>query len=304
MSDVLELHELAAPRRAPAACALALAELAKVRIVGLVAVVTAVGFGLGAARAGLVLDAAMLMHTLLGTAVVGAAANALNQYLERDFDVLMDRTRGRPLPSGRLAPLEALGFGSALAALGTAYLALQVNVLCSALAGITLLTYVLVYTPMKRRTPMCVYIGAVPGALPPLIGWSAATGSMDDRAWILFAVLFLWQLPHFAAIAWQYREDYARAGFPMLSVLDRDGWRTNLHVVTHTVALVVVSLLPVPAGLSGPTYAFGAALLGLAFLACGIVFLRNKTAARARFHVLSSVTYLPLLLGLMMIDAK
>ncbi len=305
MSDVvLQVQELVASRPTGWARAAAFAELAKLRIVGLVAIVTAVGFCLGASQAGLPVDGTLLFHTLLGAGLVGAAANTLNQYLEQDYDALMKRTQDRPLPAGRLTGVEAVMFGATLAVLGTGYLAVQVNPLCSALAGITLLSYVLVYTPMKRRTPLCVYIGAVPGALPPLIGWSAGTGAIDRNAWVLFAILFLWQLPHFAAIAWQYREDYARAGFPMLSVLDSDGQRTNMHVVTHTVALVAVTLLPLPAGLSGAAYAVGAMVLGSAFLASGVLFLSRKTTAWARFHVLASVVYLPLLLGLMMIDAK
>jgi protoheme IX farnesyltransferase len=304
MSDVLELQSGAAVRRTARASASAFVELAKPRIVGLVAVVTGMGFCIGATQTGAVVDLSDLFHVLLGTALIGAAANALNQYLEQEYDALMVRTQQRPLPSGRLSELEALAFGASLAVLGAGYLALNVNALCGTVAALTLLSYVFVYTPLKRHTPLCVYVGAVPGALPPVIGWSAATGTIDRGAWILFAILYLWQLPHFAAIAWQYREDYARGGFPMLAVLDRDGRRTNLHVVTHTAALLTVSLLPVPAGISGGLYAVGAVLLGSAFLACGVWFLLRKTVARARFHVLASVAYLPLLLGLMMIDSR
>ncbi len=304
MSDILELHDVAVPRRSLAAYALTFAELAKIRIVGLVVIVTSVGFCLAASHTGAPVDLSSLLHTLIGTGLVGAAANALNQLLEQDYDALMLRTQDRPLPSGRLSSTEATAFGAVFAVVGATYLAVLLNPLCGLIAAITLLSYVFIYTPLKRRTPMCVYVGAVPGALPPLIGWSAAAGSIDRSAWILFAILYLWQLPHFAAIAWQYREDYARAGFPMLSVLDGDGWETNRHVITHTVALLIVSLLPVPAALSGQWYALGAMLLGLAFLACGIAFLSRKTVALARFHVLSSVIYLPLLFGLMMIDAR
>ena len=226
----------------------------------------------------------------------------MNQFLEAEFDGQMLRTQDRPLPSGRLSRAEALAFGVAIAATGLLYLALQVNALCSLLGGLTLASYVFVYTPMKRRTPLCVYIGAVPGALPPVIGWAAGGGSLSMEAWLLFAILFFWQLPHFAAIAWQYRDDYARGGYPMLSVMDRDGLRTSLHVITHSVGLLVMSVLPVVAGLNGAVYGVGAMMLGVAFLACGVVFVARKTPQVARLHVLASVTYLPLLFGLMMID--
>lgn len=304
MSEAIELPSRAVSRRSAWALASALVELAKPRIVALVGVVTGLGFAIGAAETGALVDASVLLYTLVGTALVGAAANALNQFLEQEYDALMVRTRLRPLPSRRLGDLEALAFGGSLAMLGAGILAVNVNPVCSTVAAVTLLSYVFVYTPLKRLTPLCVYVGAIPGALPPVIGWAAATGTIDRRAWILFAILYLWQLPHFAAIAWQYRDDYARGGFPMLAVLDRDGRRTNLHVVTHTIALLAVSLLPVPAGLSGAVYAVGAAVLGLAFLASGVFFLARKSVSRARLHVLASVAYLPLLLGLMMIDAR
>jgi protoheme IX farnesyltransferase len=155
---------------------------------------------------------------------------------------------------------------------------------------------------MKRRTSACVLVGAIPGALPPVIGWAAGAGELSVGAWMLFGIVFFWQLPHFAAIAWQYREDYARAGYPMLAVVDRDGTRTNLHVVTHTVALLAVSLLPSIYRLTGPAYAVGAVVLGLAFLATGVWFLSHKSNSTARLHVIASIIYLPLLLALMMID--
>ena len=277
-------------------------ELTKTRIIGLVLVVVAVGFFLSLRTQADWAAVALLLHTMLGTALVAGGANALNQYLETDYDGQMVRTQDRPLPSGRLCRAEALAFGVGIAVTGMLYLALQVNLLCALLAGLTLTSYVFLYTPMKRRTPLCVYIGAVPGALPPVIGWAAGGGTLSMEAWLLFAILFFWQLPHFAAIAWQYRDDYARAGYPMLSVIDRDGVRTTLHVITHSVGLLAMSVLPVFAGLNGVVYGIGAVTLGVAFLACGAWFVVRKTASVARFHVVASVTYLPLLFALMMID--
>ncbi len=300
MSEAVQFHQ-AAVRLSAASRALALAELSKPRILGLVLLVTAVGYHM-ATGAGSPSDAWVLLHTLVGTACVAAGANALNQFLEAEYDARMTRTQERPIPSGRLTAGEALAFGGVLGGVGVVYLALYANLLAGLIAAVTLVTYVLVYTPLKRRTPLCVYVGAVPGALPPLIGWAAASGSLTPTAWVLFAILFFWQLPHFAAIAWQYREDYARAGYKMMSVVDGDGWRTNVHVVTHSVGLLAASLLPVWTGLGGSLYAAAAMLLGSAFFACGVVFLARRTAETARLHVLASVTYLPLLFGFLMID--
>ncbi|MGH2361924.1 MAG: heme o synthase [bacterium] len=301
MSDILELNE-AAVQVAAGWRVRAYLELTKARIIGLVLVVVTVGFFLSLRTQADWTAITLLMHTLLGTALVAGGANALNQYLEADYDGRMFRTQERPLPSGRLSRAEALAFGVGIAGAGLLYLALRVNLLCALLTGLTLTSYIFLYTPMKRRTAMCVYIGAVPGALPPVIGWAAGGGSLSMEAWVLFAIVFFWQLPHFAAIAWQYRDDYARAGYPMLSVIDRDGLRTNLHVITHSVGLLTMSVLPVLAGRQGAVYGIGAVVLGTAFLACGVLFVVRKTPAAARFHVLASVTYLPLLFALMMID--
>ncbi len=301
MSDIIELDEVAV-QAAAGSRVRAYLELTKPRIGGLVLVVTAVGFFLSLRDQADWAALALLTHTLLGTALVAGGANTLNQYLEVEFDGRMARTQDRPLPSGRLSRGEALAFGAGISAAGLLYLALRVNALSALLAGLTLVSYVLVYTPMKRRTAMCVYIGAVPGALPPVIGWAAGSGTLTVEAWLLFAILFFWQLPHFAAIAWQYRDDYARAGYRVLSVIDRDGMRTALHVMTHTVGLLAMSVLPVLAGRQGAVYAIGAVALGVAFLACGIRFIVRKTPAVARFHVLASVIYLPLLFALMLVD--
>jgi len=301
MSDIIELNE-AAVQVAAGWRVRAFFELTKARIIGMVLVVVTVGFFLSLRTQADWAVLTLLMHTLLGTGLVAGGANALNQYLEAEYDGQMVRTQDRPLPSGRLSRGEALAFGAGIAGGGLLYLALQVNLLCALLTGLTLTSYIFLYTPMKRRTAMCVYIGAVPGALPPVIGWAAGAGTISIEAWLLFAILFFWQLPHFAAIAWQYRDDYARAGYPMLSVIDRDGLRTSFHVVTHSVGLLIMSVLPVLAGRQGSVYGIGAVLLGAAFLACGVLFIIRKTAAAARFHVLASVTYLPLLFALMMID--
>jgi len=301
VSDAVQLSPLAV-RSACVARIQAYAELAKPRIMVLVLIVTAVGFVLASpAEPGWSANP-LLVHVLLGTALIAGGANALNQYRETAYDAQMLRSQGRPLPSGRISQAEGLAFGVLVSITGFIYLALQTNPWCAGFAGVTLLTYVLVYTPLKRVTPLCVYVGAVPGALPPVIGWAGAAGAPTIDAWILFAVLFFWQLPHFAAIAWQYRDDYARAGFSMLSVVDPMGWRTNLHVVTHSVGLIGASLLPVWAGMSGPIYAISAMLLGTVFLLVGLYFLRQKTPAVARLHVLASLAYLPVLFGLMMID--
>jgi heme o synthase len=278
-------------------------ELTKARIGVLVLLTTLVGFCM-ALPAGEALTTAMplLFHCLAGTALVVAGANVLNQCLEIQHDRLMVRTANRPLPSGRVGAVEAATFGAVCGAVGVLQLSLWVNLTSAALAALALISYVLIYTPLKRVTSMCVLVGAVPGALPPVIGWTAASGELPIGAWLLFGILFFWQLPHFAAIAWQYRSDYQRAGYPMLAVIDPEGSRTNLHVMTHTTALLLVSLMPVHFGLAGPIYGGSAMLLGLAFLATGVWFLRNKTRVTARTHVIASVIYLPLLLVVMMLD--
>jgi len=277
-------------------------ELTKPRIGGLVLVATAVGFfmalpvGTGMSVVGL------LFHALLGTALVSAGANALNQWLESAHDGKMARTSGRPIPSGRLSSTEVATFGAASGAVGILYLTVLVNVWAGLIAAVTLITYVFAYTPLKRVTSLCVFAGAVPGALPPVIGWASATGSLSFEAWMLFAIVFFWQLPHFASIAWLYRDDYARAGYPMLPVVDPTGVRSNLHMVTHSVGLLAVTLVPTFYGQTGALYTIGATVLGLSFLAVGVFFLMNKTESKARRHVLASVVYLPLLLMLMVID--
>ncbi len=277
-------------------------ELVKPRITGMVLVATAVGFYLALPGGWSMGAVVALLLTVSGTGLVGAGANTLNQCLEIETDRRMERTAGRPLPTGRLTLAEAVWFGCASAVCGVGLLALTVNGLAAGLAAFTFLTYAFIYTPMKTRTSMCVLVGAIPGALPPVIGWTAAGGALDIGAWLLFGIIFFWQFPHVAAIAWQHRDDYARAGCPLLAVIDHDGSRTQLHVVTHTVGLIAASMLPALWGLVGPVYAVSAMLLGVAFLMSGVVFVSRMTPRAARLHVIASVAYLPLLLAVMLFD--
>ncbi|MGH7475817.1 MAG: heme o synthase [Longimicrobiales bacterium] len=244
----------------------------------------------------------VLAHTLLGVALAAAGANALNQYVERDVDAAMARTRARPLPAGLISARRALLFALALALGGTLYLAVVVNVTAALIVATSIGSYVLVYTPLKRRTSLCTLAGAVPGALPIVAGWAAAGRPLDAAAWSLFWILFLWQIPHFLALAWLYREDYARAGFAMLSRGDVDGRATGRQIVLYGVALLPASLLPTLLGLTGSLYFLGALILGGAFLALGAAVSLVRTERRARRLFLASVLYLPALLSLMVVD--
>jgi heme o synthase len=243
-----------------------------------------------------------LIHTLLGTLLVASGTATLNQYIEREADGLMRRTARRPLPTGRVKPAEALGFGVLLLMAGGLYLWAAVNVLASALALLTLTTYLLLYTPLKKKTPLCTLVGAFPGAMPPLIGWAGARGDLSGGAWTLYAILFLWQFPHFLSIAWMYREDYARAGLLMLPASDRDGRSTTRQILAYSLALVPVSLVPVWLGQAGLVYLFGAVILGVGLLDCGARLAATKSNALARRLVHASVVYLPLVFGLMILD--
>ena len=274
-------------------------ELTKPRITLLVLATTLVGFYLGTEGK---LQIWPLFHTLLGTGLVAAAASALNMWFERDLDCLMKRTASRPLPAGRLQPGEALAFSLVIAAAGLVYLLLFTNILACALAASTLLSYLFVYTPLKTRTWLCTLIGAVPGAVPPMIGWAAVNGSLSYGAWILFAIVFFWQIPHFYAIAWMHREDYKRAGFPMLPIIDREGKRTSRQVSLSLLALIVVTLLPSGIGLAGFSYLIGAVALGLIFLASGLYFARMRDRMSALRLFIISVCYLPVLMALLAID--
>jgi protoheme IX farnesyltransferase len=273
--------------------------LTKPRVVLMVLVTTFVGYYLAAPGDP---DLARLVHTLVGTALAAAGTLALNQFLEREVDARMERTRGRPLPDGRLQPREALAFGALAAVTGVAYLAAAVGLASALVCAITAALYLFAYTPLKRVSPLCLVIGAVPGALPPVTGWMAVTGEPGVGAAVLFGILFLWQLPHTLAIARLYRDDYARAGIRVLPVVDPDGASTERQIVAGCLALLAVGLLPTLVGLAGTVYFFGALALGAAFLACGMAQAVAPSAAAARRLLLASVVYLPMLLVLMALD--
>lgn len=274
-------------------------DLIKARLTFLVLLTTLVGFYVGFVGR---MDLILLLNTMLGTALLASGAAALNQWVERDYDAMMHRTEDRPLPSGRMQPGTVLILGGAAGLIGMIYLALTVNLLTSLLGGITLASYVFVYTPLKRVTTLNTIIGAIPGALPPLMGWTAARGEINAGGWSLFAILFFWQLPHFLAIAWIYREEYQKAGFMMLPVIDPAGQRTGRQAVSHTLGLLPVSLCPFLFHLAGPIYLAGALAMGLAFLWFAIQFSRQLTVPSARKLFFASILYLPLLLGLMVFD--
>jgi protoheme IX farnesyltransferase len=259
----------------------------------------AAGFYAGARGA---VDVMLLLHTLVGVALVAGGTNALNQLRERDIDALMERTRRRPLPSGRVTPRAAGVFAAAISVTGVAYLALAVNALTAALAALTLVSYVFLYTPLKRRTSLNTLVGAVPGALPIVGGWTAAGGSLDAAVGALFWILFLWQLPHFLALAWIYRDDYRRGGLAMLSVDDADGRRTGRMVVLYAVALLPVSLVPSMVGLTGVVYFTGALALGLLYAGASALLAAAVTPARAWRLFAVSIVYLPALLALLVLD--
>ncbi len=247
------------------------------------------------------MDFALLTWTLLGTLLVASGTGTLNQYLERDSDLHMRRTVRRPLPAGRMQPLEALVFGLLLAVAGGGLLWVAVNPLASVLALLTLASYLGFYTPLKKKTPWCTLVGAFPGAMPPLIGWAAARGTLDPLAWVLYAILFFWQFPHFLAIAWMYREDYSRAGLRMLPEGERAGLLTMAQILGYTLALIATSLIPVFLGAAGRSYLIGALVLGVAFLAVSARLARERTNSLARRTVLASIVYLPLVFGLLML---
>jgi len=274
-------------------------ELTKPRITVLITLTSAAGFALGSRGA---VNYLLLAHALIGIALLSSGIATLNQFIERDLDGLMRRTAGRPLPSGRLLPFEALWFGVSLTLMAEAYLALFVNVL-TALLGLTVIAgYLFVYTPLKTRTSLSTALGAFPGAMPPLMGWAAARGEIDVSAWVLFAILFLWQFPHFLAIAWMYREDYGRAGIRMLPVVEPDGRVTGQQIIAYSLMLVPVSLLPTALGISGKIYLVAAAVLSLLFLASSIRAAISKSNQHARQLLLASVLYLPLLFGVMVLN--
>lgn len=275
--------------------------LTKPEVTSLVVVAAAVGYR---AASPAPLDWRRFLGVLFGTALVSGGTAALNMWIEREADGRMRRTAGRPLPSGRMSPATALGAGLGLAAVGGGYLFFFVNPLSSAIALATLASYLLIYTPLKQRTQWCTLLGAFPGAAPPLIGWAAARGTLDPGAWALFVILFLWQFPHFLAIAWMYRQDYRAAGMRMLPPSDEDGVATFRRILLFSAALLPASLLPSLLGATGPLYPAGALVLGAAFFASGWWAARHRTGWHARVILHASVAYLPLLWALLAFDRR
>jgi protoheme IX farnesyltransferase len=276
-----------------------LIELVKARLTLLVLLTTAVGFYLGAEGP---ISWIALLQAVLGTAAAAAGAAALNQWWEHRLDALMQRTQSRPVPAGRMRPVEALAIGSALSIFGVTYLAFVCNALSAALAAITIIIYIFAYTPLKLVSTFNTALGAIPGALPPMIGWAAARGTLNAGAWMLFAILFFWQLPHFFAIAWMYRDDYARAGFQMISSDDQTGERSASQSVFFCMLLLIIAGLPAYLGIATVFYLLAELILGGVFLAAAMRFLKTRTRSDARRLFLTSIIYLPLLLGALVLS--
>jgi protoheme IX farnesyltransferase len=274
-------------------------ELTKPGVTFMVIISVLGGFYLGSRGP---MDFVLLIHALIGSWLVAGGTNALNQLIERDIDLKMKRTRTRPLPAGRLSYYQVFIFATAISIIGIAQLSVMVNWLTGLLAALTLASYIFIYTPLKRTTPLSTIIGAVPGALPAMGGWTAVRGDLSVEAWVLFAILFFWQLPHFLAIAWIYRDDYARGGFSVITVIDESGLQTGRHIVLNCLALLSVSLLPTLLGLTGGIYFFGALLLGIGFLISGIRLVVQKSNRYAKQLLHASIIYLPILIALMFID--
>src|SRR4051794_32535633 len=274
-------------------------ELTKPRITRLILMSTGIGYYFGLQGT---LSLWNLLHTLIGVGLIASGTAALNQWWEHEGDAKMQRTRLRPIPSGRVTARRALLFGIAISVLGFAELCLGVNLLTGLLGLFTLLTYLFVYTPLKRKSWHATTLGAIPGAMPPLIGFAAAHNGLTVEAWVLFAILFLWQFPHFYAIAWMYREDYSRAGIKMLPVVDPTGASTIRQILFYSLALIPISLLPRLLGMSGNVYLVGALVLGFVYFYSGVLVARELTRNQARRVLLASIVYLPVLYGLMMAD--
>lgn len=272
--------------------------LTKARLSFLVVITTFVGFCLGSTAG---LDWLGLIHAVIGTTLAAAAAAALNQAVEANVDRLMERTRHRPLPAGRMKPATAIVLGLGLSVAGVAYLWMLANPMSAYLAAATVIIYLAFYTPLKRKTSFCTVVGAVSGAIPPVIGWTAARPSLDLGAWILFGILFTWQMPHFLAIAWMYRDEYAQAGFVMLKRDDRTGSNTAVQSLVFTLALAAISLVPFFANSNGIVYLIGALLLNGVMVVCAVQFLIHRTRESARKLFFASIIFLPLLLGLMVL---
>ncbi len=303
-TETIELHsplarEAVLPASTQRARLSAYVELTKPRITFLIVLTSAAGFCLGSRGA---VDYLLLTHAMIGIALLSSGLATINQFMERDLDALMRRTEKRPLPTGRLLPFEALWFGLALTLTAEVYLASFVNLLTAGLGLTIIVGYLLLYTPLKTRTTLSTVVGAFPGAMPPLIGWAAARGQVGVAAWVLFAILFLWQFPHFLAIAWMYREDYGRAGIRMLPVVEPEGRITGQQIVAFTIMLIPVSLLPALMGISGRIYLVAAIALGLLFLVSSVRAALSKSNQHARQLLLASVLYLPLLFGVMVLN--
>ena len=301
----MESNTAAAPAANPSGATLLLRRvddyvaLTKPRVVSMVLVTTGAGFYLGSSDAPAPWP---LCHVLVGTALAAGGTLALNQYLERDLDARMERTRRRPLPEGRIGAGEALAVGLILLLAGLGYLAVASTLPATLATAAIALVYLGAYTPLKRRSAVCSIVGAIPGALPPVVGWAAARGTVDAHAWVLFCIMFLWQLPHSLAVARLYRDDYGRAGIKLLPVIDPHGASTSLHVAVNCLALVPVGLLPTLMGLAGPAYFVVALVLGLGFLWTAVQLVRLDTTPQARRVLMASLVYLPVLLAAMVFD--
>ena len=274
-------------------------ELVKPRLVVMILITTAAGFYLGAQQT---VDWLRCLHTLIGAGLTAAGVLGLNQYLERDVDALMKRTQERPLPGARMNPMTALLVGAVLTGSGMLYLTFIINILSGFVISLIVVSYLFLYTPAKRKTSLCTLIGAVPGALPPVVGWVAARGALTGEAWVLFTILFLWQIPHSLAIAYIYREDYEKAGFRLLPVIHPDGTSTRRQIVVNCVALLGVGLLPTLCNLAGSVYFFTALLAGVGFLAVGIYLARTRSVKAARYLLYASLLYLPVVFVTMALD--
>ena len=274
-------------------------ELTKPRILILILLTSIAGFCLASQGS---INGRLLLHMSVGVGFLAAGIAALNQFFERDIDRVMRRTERRPLPSGRITPAKAGIFGALTSILGIAYLALLINPLSGIMAVLTLGSYIFLYTPLKRKTPLSTVIGAFPGAVPPLMGWVAVRGEIGLEAGVLFFIMFLWQFPHFLAIAWMYREDYARAGICMLPIIESDGRATGRQIVLYALALLPVSLLPTLVGLAGNVYFFGALVLSLGYLYFSVRAAMGRSRLEAKYLLQASIFYLPLLFVLMLLN--
>ena len=274
-------------------------ELVKPRLVVMILITTAAGFYLGAQQT---VDWLRCLHTLFGAGLTAAGVLGLNQYLERDVDAQMKRTQERPLPGGRMSPLTALLVGAVLTGSGMLYLTFIVNMLSGFVISLIVVSYLFLYTPLKRKTSLCTLIGAVPGALPPVVGWVAARGALTGEAWVLFTILFLWQIPHSLAIAYIYREDYEKAGFRLLPVIHPDGTSTCRQIVVNCVALLGIGLLPTLYNIAGSVYFFTALVSGVGFLVVGIYLARTRSVKAARYLLYASLLYLPVVFITMALD--